>query len=51
MEIQNAGVEPVNLSDILNLGSWNRERSSEELQGFINTRHAALDLMSNFDEV
>lgn len=42
MDIQNAGVEPVNLSDILNLSTWNRERSSDELQSFINRRHEAL---------
>ena len=42
MESQAAGVEPVNLSDILSLSTWQRERSSEELQEFINTRHANL---------
>jgi hypothetical protein len=42
MEIQAAGVEPVTFSDILSLASWQRERSSEELQDFINTRHANL---------
>jgi hypothetical protein len=45
MDIQNADIEPVNLSDILNLATWDRQRSSEELQSFINTRHAALDSM------
>jgi hypothetical protein len=43
METQNAGVEPVNLSDILSLATWDRERSSEELQSFIMTRHANLN--------
>ena len=42
MDIQNAGVEPVNLSDILSLATWERERSSEELQSFVSTRHANL---------
>lgn len=42
MDILAAGVEPVNLSDILSLATWDRERSSEELQGFINNRHASL---------
>ena len=42
MDMQAAGVEPVNLSDILSLATWDRERSSEELQSFVNTRHANL---------
>lgn len=43
MEAQSGGVEPVTLNDILGLASWSRERSSEELQSFIESRHAALD--------
>jgi hypothetical protein len=35
-------VEPVTVSDILGLDTWNRERSSEELQDFITTRHSRL---------
>ncbi|MDB5165332.1 MAG: hypothetical protein JWM00_222 [Candidatus Saccharibacteria bacterium] len=42
MDIQAAGVESVTLTDILSLATWQRERSSEELQDFINTRHDAL---------
>ena len=49
METQNADIESVNLSDILNLATWDRERSSEELQSFINTRHAALDGLVDLD--
>ena len=49
MDMQNAGVEPVSLSDILSLATWERERTSEELQSFINTRHAALDSLGDFD--
>jgi len=42
METQNAGVESVTLSDILNLATWDRERTSEELQSFVNVHHANL---------
>lgn len=34
-----ADVEPVTVSDILGLDTWNRERSTEELRDFITTRH------------
>lgn len=37
-----ADIEAVTISDILDLATWNRPRSSEELQSFINTHHAAL---------
>ncbi len=37
-----ADVEPVTMSDILDLATWNRPRSSEELQAFIQSRHSAL---------
>lgn len=37
-----ADVEPVTMSDILELASWNRPRTSEELQSFIQTHHSAL---------
>ena len=43
MEAQTGGVEPVTINDILSLATWSRERSSEELQGFIESRHATLD--------
>jgi hypothetical protein len=42
METQSDKVQPVTMADILQLATWNRERSSEELQSFINTRHLAL---------
>lgn len=42
MEIQSADVESVTVSDILSLATWNRQRSTEELQSFISSRHAAL---------
>jgi len=49
MDIQNAGVEPVSLSDILSLATWDRERSSEELQDFITRRHQALEGASDVE--
>lgn len=42
MEKHSADVEPVTVSEILDLGSWNRERSSEELRSFIVSHHDAL---------
>lgn len=42
MDAHSADVEPVTLSEILNLDTWNRPRSSEELQRFIRTRHDRL---------
>ena len=42
MDKSTTDVEPVTVSDILGLDTWNRERSSEELKGFINSKHALL---------
>lgn len=42
MEISSANIESVTISDILDLSSWNRPRSSEELQSFIRTHHNRL---------
>lgn len=36
-------IESVTMSDILQLSSWNRPRTSDELIGFIARREAALD--------
>ncbi len=41
------GVEPTTVSEILDLASWQRERSSEELQTFINRRHEALSKIAD----
>lgn len=42
-DIQSGDVESVTMSDILQLTStWDRPRSSEELQGFISRREEAL---------
>lgn len=42
MDMPTADIEAVTVSDILNLATWNRQRSSEELQSFINSHHAQL---------
>jgi hypothetical protein len=44
MEIEqhSSNVEAVTISDILGLATWNRQRSSQELQDFINSRHDTL---------
>ncbi|HET8884251.1 MAG TPA: hypothetical protein VFM68_02165 [Candidatus Saccharimonadales bacterium] len=42
MEITSANNEAVTMSDILELATWNRPRSTEELQNFIRTHHDQL---------
>lgn len=42
MDKTSADIEPVTVSDILGLDTWNRERSTQELQDFITTRHSNL---------
>ena len=42
MDLQISEVEPVTVSDVLGLASWDRPRTSEELQNFITSHHAAL---------
>jgi len=42
MDMHAADVEAVTVSDILELATWNRPRTSEELQSFINSHHANL---------
>lgn len=42
MDMQTADIEAVTVSDILNLATWNRPRTSEELQSFITAKRAAL---------
>lgn len=34
--------EAVSFSEILDLATWNRQRSDEELRAFIDRRHASL---------
>lgn len=40
--MENLVIETVTVSEIMGLDSWNRERTTEELLGFIANRHAAL---------
>lgn len=42
MELSSSNIEQVTVSDILDLATWNRPRSTEELQNFIRTRHNRL---------
>jgi len=42
MDMQAADIEPVTVSDILDLATWNRQRTSQELQSFINSHHDRL---------
>ena len=42
MDISSSEVEAVTVSDILDLATWNRPRTSDELRSFVESRHAAL---------
>jgi len=42
IEIQETDVESVTMSDILNLSSWDRPRTNDELNNFISRREAAI---------
>lgn len=42
MESSHNGVEAVTMSEILGLDSWNKPRTSEELQAFIQRKHEEL---------
>lgn len=42
MEQSVQGIEPVTLSEVLALDTWNEERTSEQLQDFITRRHQAV---------
>lgn len=35
-------IEPVTMSDILEMASWNRERSDFELSAFVSRRQSAI---------
>ena len=40
MESTEAAIEPVTMSEVLELATWDRPRSDEELRSFISTREA-----------
>jgi hypothetical protein len=42
MQDEEGKVEAVTMTDILNLSSWDRPRSNEELNNFLSIREAAI---------
>jgi hypothetical protein len=42
METETSSVEPVTMSEVLELATWDRPRTNEELQNFISRREAAI---------
>lgn len=42
MEVEQTNIEPVTMSEVLELATWDRPRSDEELRDFIASREAIL---------
>ncbi|UTX51442.1 hypothetical protein KI440_00560 [Candidatus Saccharibacteria bacterium TM7i] len=42
--VSDAIIEPVTMTEVLSLASWDRPRSSEELKGFISQRESVLGI-------
>lgn len=42
MESTQSNIEPVTMSEVLELASWERPRSNEELRSFISSREQAI---------
>lgn len=42
METTGSNIEDVTMSEVLELATWNRERSDAELEDFISSREAAI---------
>ena len=42
MDTTSSQIEPVTMSEVLELASWERPRSNEELRNFISTREAVV---------
>ncbi|MDB5162106.1 MAG: hypothetical protein JWM52_614 [Candidatus Saccharibacteria bacterium] len=42
MDTQTSSVEPVTMSEVLQLATWDRPRSTEELRNFISRREAII---------
>ena len=42
MDTTSSQIEPVTLSEVLELASWDRPRSNEELRSFISSREAII---------
>ena len=43
-QLTTANIEPVTMSEVLSLATWDRPRSSEELRDFLKQREAILGL-------
>lgn len=44
MEINKSTVEPVTISEVLSLATWDRPRTNEELRDFVSKRGSLLGL-------
>ena len=44
MELSKAIIEPVTISEVLQLATWDRPRSNEELRDFVSRRGSMLGL-------
>jgi len=44
METTHSAIEPVTMSEVLQLATWDRPRTNEELRDFISRREAMLGL-------
>lgn len=44
METTEATIEPVTISEVLSLATWDRPRTSEELRDFVSKRGSLLGL-------
>ena len=42
MDLTSSQIEPVTLSEVLELASWDRPRTDDELQSFISKRESAV---------
>jgi hypothetical protein len=40
MDTTSSQIEPITMSEVLELASWDRPRSNDELRNFISTREA-----------
>ena len=45
MEPSHNGIEPVTMTEILGLESWDQPRTSEDLQAFITRKHEEIDTL------
>jgi hypothetical protein len=45
MELTKATVEPVTMSDVLGLSTWDRPRTNSELRDFISQRESVVGLL------